>query len=274
MGLISNVVAKVATDLIEDAADNIVVTAAVGTVTAVTGAVAAGVAGVAKGVEVAGKAAVATKNAVVDAKSAVDGFIDNTKDAIDTALEATVGDKDTRHYRKELRYLSKISKNPSVIIQKVDDCGDIFRIYDPEEKLLYKVQGTLSQKEMWLSILNDDDTLVGDVYKSSVTTRAPVFHERKPVNYVVEIMGEQVAVLKTKLSKSKAKSYDIEPFGWIVQDLSQKKDFSLSNEQGVIVHGSKRKGYEVPTYILDFQQQENELAGLLLMLALISRENE
>ena len=61
-------------------------------------------------------------------------------------------------------------------------------------------------------------------------------------------------------------------YGWTVQD--QKKDISISNEQGVIIHASKRKGYDAPTYILDFQQEGDELVSLMLMLILISREFE
>lgn len=272
MGIIADIVTDVATEVIKDTRDKIVVGAVVGAATAVTGAVAAGVAGVAKGVEVVGNAATATKNAVVDAKTSVEGFIDNAGAVVDKALEATVGDKDTRHYRKELRYLSKIAHCPSVIIQKVDDGEDIFRIYDTAEVLLYRVTGDLSKGKYWLSVLDSDDGLVGDIYKSQQTKRAPIFHESRPVNYVVEIMGEQASIMKTKLTKGKAKEYDIEPQGWVVQD--QKNDISLVSAEGIVIHGSRRKGYNVPTYILDFQQEGNELVSLLLMITLIAREFE
>ena len=272
MGIISDIVTDVATEVIKDTRDKLVVGAVVGAATAVTGAVAAGVAGVAKGVEVVGKGVEATKNAVGDAKDFIDSAAEGTRAVVDKALEATVGDKDTRHYRKELRYLSKISKSLGIIIQKVDDGEDIFRLFDTNETPLYKVRGNLTKENYWLSVLDDDDSLVGDIYQSRQAKRAPIFHESRPINYVVEIMGEQVAVMKTKLTKGKAKEYDIEPMGWLVQD--QKKDISLSNDQGIIVHTSKRKGYDAPTYILDFQQEGNELIGLMLMLVLISREFE
>ena len=272
MGIIADIVTDVATEVIKDTRDKLVVGAVVGTATAVTGAVAAGVAGVAKGVEAVGKAAAATKNAVGDAKEFIDSATEGTRAVVDKALEATVGDKDTRHYRKELRYLSKISKSLSIIVQKVDDGEDIFRLFDANEALLYNVRGNLSKDNYWLSVLDDGDSLVGEIYMSRQTKRAPIFHESRPINYVVEIAGEQVAVMKTKLSKGRSKEYDFEPYGWTVQD--QKKDISISNEQGVIIHASKRKGYDAPTYILDFQQEGDELVSLMLMLTLISREFE
>ena len=272
MGIIADIVTDVATEVIKDTRDKLVVGAVAGAVTAVTGAVAAGVAGVTKGVEVVGNAASATINVVNDAKNSVEGFIDSAGTVVDKALEATVGDKDTRHYRKELRYLSKIAHCPSVIIQKTDDGEDIFRIYDTDEVLLYKVTGNLSEDSYWLSVLDGDDGPVGDIYKSQQTKRAPIFHESRPINYVVEIMGEQASIMKTKLTKGKAKEYDIEPQGWVVHD--QKNDISLVSEEGIVIHGSRRKGYDLPTYILDFQQEGNELVSLMLMLALISREYE
>ena len=271
MGIIADIVTDVATEVIKDTRDKLVIGAVVGAATAVTGAVAAGVAGVAKGVEVVGKAAVAAKNAAVDAKDFIDGAAEETRAAVDRALEATVGDKDTRHYRRELRYLSKISHCPGIIIQKVDSEEDIFRIYDTTEVFLYSIRGALTQDDFFLSVVDENDWPVGNIYKSKQTNRAPVFHESRPVNYVVEIMGEQ-AVLKTKLTRGKAKEYDIEPYGWEVQ--AQKKNLSISNEQGVIVHCSKRTGYDAPTYILDFQQEGRESIGLLLMLVLIAREYE
>lgn len=272
MGIIADIVTDVATEVIKDTRDKLVVGAVVGAATAVTGAVAAGVAGVAKGVEVVGNAAAATKNAVADAKTSVEGFIDNAGAVVDKALEATVGDKDTRHYRKEMRYISKIAHCPTVIIQKVDDGEDLFRIFDTGEVLLYRVVGGLSKDKYWLSILDSDGGPVGDIYKSQQAKRAPIFHESRPVNYVVEIMGEQSSLMKTKLSKGKAKEYDIEPQGWIVQD--QKNDISIADEQSIILHASKRKGYDVPTFILDFQREGNELVSMFLMLILISREFE
>ena len=66
MGIIADIVTDVATEVIKDTRDKLVIGAVVGTATAVTGAVAVGVAGVAKGVEAVGRAAAATKNAVGD----------------------------------------------------------------------------------------------------------------------------------------------------------------------------------------------------------------
>ena len=272
MGFISDIVTDVATNVINDTRDKLAVSAIVGAATAVTGAVT----GVVKGVEAAGQAAVATKNAVVDAKNSVEGFIDTaaqgTRAVVDKALEATVGDKDTRHYRRELRYLSKIAHCPNVIVQMVEDEKDIFRIYDAEENLIFRVCGQLYEGDFLLSVFSEENVPVAEIYKTQKTSRGPIFRESKPADYVIALDEEPVAILKTKLTKTKAKEYDVEPMGWT--GLDQKKDISLSNEHGVIIHASRRKGYGMPTYILDFWQEEYQLVSLLLMLTIIAREFE
>ena len=265
MGLIANVITKVATNVVEDAADNLVVSALVGAGTAVVGAAE----GIIKGAEVVG-AAVGT--AVNNARDNVGIIIDGAKDTTEKVLTATVGDKDTRHYKKERRYLSKNSDSTCLIIQKTDVGQELFSIYDPDERVRYYVQGKLSSKNMQFSLLDADRIPVGTVKKTILALRAPVFHESKPANYSIDIDGQYVATLKTKLSTSK-ENYEIEPFGWMIKGSVFKWDFTVFDGENEIVHISKRKGYDSPTYIIDFQHEENEIVGLLVVLTLICREN-
>ena len=263
MGFITKAVARVAANVIEDAADNLVTTAILG---AAAGAV--------KGVEAVGKAAGSTIKSAVEAKTQIDGIVGTTRDTIDKAVSATIGDRDTRHYRREQQYLSSIAHCPGVIIQKVEENDILFRIYDTEENLLYIVIGRLSKKDVWLTVTDESGKLVGAVYKTEASARAPVFHESSPTDYVVEIMGEQVARIKSQLTKSREKSYTFEPDLWQYQETGRGREITICNEDGTLAHLSKRKGYDVPTYILHFEQRDSELVCLLMMLAFISREYE
>ena len=125
---------------------------------------------------------------------------------------------------------------------------------------------------MQFSLLDADRIPVGTVKKTILALRAPVFHESKPANYSIDIDGQYVATLKTKLSTSK-ENYEIEPFGWMIKGSVFKWDFTVFDGENEIVHISKRKGYDSPTYIIDFQHEENEIVGLLVVLTLICREN-
>ena len=99
----------------------------------------------------------------------------------------------------------------------------------------------------------------------------PVFHESSPADYQIEIDGERVATLKTKLSLNQ-ENYEVEPYGWIVKGNILKWDFTVLDGENEIVHISKRKGYDSPTYILDFPNPDHEIIGLLIVLAIICRE--
>ena len=272
MGLITNVIAKVAANVVEDAADNLVVSALVGAGTAVVGAAE----GIIKGAEVVGGAVGTAKqtvgSAVNNARDNVGIIIDGAKDTTEKVLTATVGDKDTRHYKKERRYLATNSDSPCLIIQKTDVGQALFSIYDPDEQARSYVQGKLSSNNMQLSLLDTDHIPVGTVKKTILALRTPVFHESKPANYSIDIDGQYVATLKTKLSANK-ENYEIEPFGWMIKGSVFKWDFTVLDGEKEIVHISKRKGYDSPTYIIDFQHEENEIIGLLVVLTLICREN-
>ncbi len=272
MGLITNVIAKVATNVVEDAADNLAVSALVGAGTAIVGAAE----GIIKGAEVAGNAVGTAKqvvgSAVDNARDNVGIIIDGAKNTTEKVLTATVGDKDTRHYKKEKRYLSKNADSTCLIIQKTDMGQELFSIYNPDETVRYYVQGKLSSNNMQLSLLDANQILVGTVKKTMLALRTPVFHESKPANYSIVIDGQHVATLKTKLSASK-ENYEIEPFGWMIKGSVFKWDFTVFDGEDEIVHISRRKGYDSPTYIIDFQDEENEIIGLLVVLTLICREN-
>lgn len=234
MGLIDKIASAVVTDLIEDAA---------------IGALGATV----KAVETVGKGA-----------EAVTG-------AVNRAVDKTLGDKATRHYRKELKYLSKNPENMHLIIQKTSLKKDIFSIYDTNEEAVFSVHGRLSTAKVNLQLFDSQGDLIGTIKKTAISLRMPVFHESKPADYQIEIDGERVATLKTKLSLNQ-ENYEIEPYGWIVKGNILKWDFTVLDGEDEIVHISKRKGYDSPTYILDFPNPNHEIIGLLIVLAIICRE--
>lgn len=239
MGVFKEIVSRAAANIVEDVAIN----AVVGTADAVSK-------GVQKGVKIA----------------------DSVSSGVSKVVDATLGDRDTRHYRREQKYLSKSPDSTYLIIQKTNMKKDIFSIYDADENIRYYVQGRLSSKNIRLSLLNSDKNPVANVSKTMLSLRMPVFHESKPADYVLEIQGEQVATLKTKLSAT-MENYEIEPYGWTVKGNILKWDFTVNDEDDEIVHISKRKGYDTPTYIIDFPHEKYELIGLLIVLTLICREN-
>ena len=194
-------------------------------------------------------------------------------DSIGSVIDKTLGDKETRHYRKEQKYLSKNSDRTCLIIQKESVKKDIFNVYDINENVKYYVQGRNSsgKGKVNLQLLDANGFLIGTIKKKFMSLRTPVFHENNPADYVIEIGGQQIANLKTKISTNR-ENYEVEPYGWIVKGSILKWDFTVIDGENEIVHISKRRGYDIPTYILDFLDERLELIGLMVVLAIICRE--
>ena len=202
---------------------------------------------------------------------AIDG-VQKGIQAIDDTVGKVVGDKETRHYRREQKYLSKNPDSTYLIIQKGNIHKDIFSIYDSKERVKYYVQGKITKNNINLQLMDSQKQHIGSVKKTFLSLRAPVFHESKPADYSIEIGGMQVATLKTRLSV-KSEDFEIEPYGWIIKGSILKWEFTVNDKDVEIVHISKRKGYDNPTYILDFPNKQHEIIGLLIVLTLICREN-
>lgn len=219
--------------------------------------------------------AISTLAKTVDVVSAVakkgKRITNGVSDGVGRVVESTIGDKETRHYRKEKRYLRKSANSTYLIIQKSNAPNDCFSIYDSDELIKYFAQEKKSSKFFRLSLLGPDMQLLGTVRKTALSIRTPVFHESSPADYLLEIMGEKVGALKTKLSASK-ENYVVEPFGWIIKGNILKWDFTVNNGDEIIAHISRRKGYKNPTFIIDYPKEENEIIGLLIILTLICRE--
>lgn len=193
--------------------------------------------------------------------------------AVDKTVNATIGDKETRHNRKEQRYLSCKKESTCLFIQKINQKKELFSICDISGHEKYYVSGKLSSdpQKVNLALLDKKRCKVASVKKKTFSARTPLFHEKNPADYVIEIGGEQVAVLKTKQSRH-LEDYEIIPYGWVVKGSVLKWDFRVLDGDFELVHISQRSGYSTPTYIIDFPDERHELIGLMIVLTLICRE--
>ncbi len=196
-----------------------------------------------------------------------------TVDGVSRIVDATLGDKETRHNRKEQRYLDKAAEN-ILFIKETGVKKEIFDIYNAEGNVKYYVKGKLPKnaKNVRLTLLDAEKQPIASVAKSILALRTPLFHESDPANYRIEISGEEAGTLKTKWSAA-TEAYEVDPYGWIVKGNFLKWDFSVSDGECQIAHISRRSGYEAPTYIIDFSDEEHELIGLMIVLTLICREH-
>ena len=195
-------------------------------------------------------------------------------DGVNKVIDATLGDKETRHNRKEQKYLAKTVENTHLFIKATAVKNQIFNICDDNDTIKYYVKGKLPKgsKKVRLTLLDAEKEPIANVTKAMIALRNPIFHENDPANYRIEINGEEAATLKTKFSYA-TETYEIIPQNWKVRGNILKWEFGVYDGERQIVHITKRKGYETPTFIIDFDDEEHELLGLMIVLTLICREH-
>lgn len=219
---------------------------------------------------------------VKDALSnAAEGALDVTIKAMDKAgnatetlgniVEKTIGDAATRHYKKEQKYMDSMPGKLHLIIQRGESRRKKFSVYNRNEELMYYVQGKDDGDKVNLHLYNSSNKECGSVKKAMLAVRNPLFHENKPADYLIEERGYKTTTLKTKRVSDREK-YEIQPQGWTIKTKVFQWDFSIMCGEKELIHVSRRKDYDRPTYIIDFEDPKYEILGLLITLTLISRE--
>lgn len=190
---------------------------------------------------------------------------------IGSAIAKHKDNKAAKHYHKEKAYMSKKKDNVCLIIQRMRK--DSFTIFDTDQKVRYYAQGLVSPKNSKpvLQLQVPERKTIGIIRKEKMSNRSAVFHETNPADYLIEANGQQLATIKTVLTTGK-ELYAIDPYGWTITGKRFGGDYSVNNESDVVAHLSKRKGYDVETYILDFPVESQEIIALMTALTIICIE--
>ena len=188
------------------------------------------------------------------------GIIENHKDK-----------KAAKHYQKEQAYISKKGNSVCLIIQRQKK--DRFTVFNADQLILYYVQGYVSPKNSRhvLQLQDSDRNIIGFVRKDKMSQRSAVFHETNPADYQIEANGQQLASVKTVLTTGDD-LYAVEPYGWTITGKRFDGDYNVNNGTDIVAHVSKRKGYDVSTYILDFPNAAQEIIALMIALTIVCIE--
>ena len=193
-------------------------------------------------------------------------------------IDKVFGDKAERLYKREQKYFSENPAKNHLFIQKTKKMENTFNIYDVDGNLKYYVREGMSfetvknYQSVNIKLYDTGNHKIGSVKKNILSLRVPIFHEDDPADYSIDIYGKRVAKLKTKIEKDGWDNYEVVPFSWIVKRNHLKWDFNINNDNWTIAHICKRKGYDLPTFILDIQNDGDELICLLIVLTLICIE--
>ncbi|MCM1309048.1 MAG: hypothetical protein NC223_10660 [Butyrivibrio sp.] len=145
-----------------------------------------------------------------------------------------------------------------LIKQRVFSWTDTYDIYDESGSAKYFVKAEIFTWGHQIHVYAADNREVGGVYQRLF---------RFLPEFEVEIFGRSVGTIKKEFSFFKPR-YNIDYNGWYVEGNFLGWDYEVYDKSRVILHISKELFRWGDTYVLDFENPEDELMGLLLVIAI------
>jgi len=145
-----------------------------------------------------------------------------------------------------------------MIKQRVFSLTDTYDVYDESETPKYFVKSQFLSIGHNIRVYDRNNNEVGAIHQKLLTF-LPKFE--------IEINGTTVGTIQKELSFFKPK-YDIDCNGWKVNGDLFGWDYEVYSGSAAVVHISKEPFHWGDTYMLDFYNPEDEIMGLLLVIAI------
>lgn len=145
-----------------------------------------------------------------------------------------------------------------LIKQRVFSWSDTYDVYDEQGNPKYFVKAEFFSIGHRIHVYRKNGEEIG-VIQQKLLTLMPKFE--------VEIGGRVVGVIEKRFTFFKPK-YEIDYNGWRVEGDFLGWDYDVMNGCSAIMHISKEIFHWGDTYVIDFQNPEDELNGLLLVIAI------
>lgn len=145
-----------------------------------------------------------------------------------------------------------------LIKQRVFSWTDTYDIYDENGEKKYFVKAEFLSLGHQLHIYDKNNCEIGVIHEK-ILTLLPVFE--------IERNGRMVGSIQKKFSLFKPK-YEVDCNGWRVEGDFLGWDYDVYSGCSSIIHISKELLHWGDTYVLHFNDPEDEVMGLLLVIAI------
>lgn len=145
-----------------------------------------------------------------------------------------------------------------LIKQRVFSWSDTYDIYDEEGEVKYFVKAEFLSIGHRLHVFDRNGKELG-IIREKVLTFLPVFE--------IEINGVIKGQIKQQFTLLRAK-YDVDYNGWYVEGDFLGWNYEVYSGSEMVVNITKELLHWGDTYVLSFENPENELEGLFLVLAI------
>lgn len=145
-----------------------------------------------------------------------------------------------------------------LIKQRVFSWTDTYDIYDENENAKYFVKAELFSLGHQIHVYDRNGTEVGAIHQKLMTI-LPKFE--------IEVDGQRVGLIEKEFSFFRPR-YSIDCNGWRVEGDFLGWDYDVMDGCSPTIHITKEFFHWGDTYVIDFANPEDELIGLLLVLAI------
>ena len=146
-----------------------------------------------------------------------------------------------------------------LIKQRVFSWTDSYDVYDENEDAKYFVQAKFLTLGHQIHVYDREGCEVGSIHEK-VLSLMPVFQ--------IVVDGEVQGTIEKRFRLFR-QDYDVDCCGWNVEGDFMGWDYDVYDSDGSpILHISKELFHWGDTYVLDFDREEDELMGLLLVIAI------
>lgn len=145
-----------------------------------------------------------------------------------------------------------------LIKQRVFSWRDSYDIYDEQGNEKYRVKAEAFSLGHQLKVFDKNECQIGTIQQRLITL-LPIFD--------IELNGTHIGTIQKQFSLLTPK-YSIDFNGWQVSGDFMGWDYDVISEDNVIVHISKELLHWGDTYVLDFVHPEDEVMGMILVIAI------
>ncbi|MBO4787691.1 MAG: LURP-one-related family protein [Clostridiales bacterium] len=202
-----------------------------------------------------------------------------SKVAKTVALDAatTVYDKASEKVQKKTeKKIQKYLQDDSAAVQLVvcnsrDTSTKSYCVYDRNKNEKYQIKGKLSSRSPHLTIVDRNGNKLASVKEKRIAFRSPLSLEEDPKDYILEIGGKKIGVIKSQDTRLLRK-FEFCFNHWEVKGNVLKMQYVINNGKEIILTVNDRAPMEMNSdydcYYLDIYRPENELIGLAIATAL------
>lgn len=145
-----------------------------------------------------------------------------------------------------------------LIKQRVFSWSDTYDVYDEQEEVKYFVKGEIFSLGHQIHVYDRNQNEIG-VIRQKLLSLTPQFN--------VEIDNRQIGTIQKKFTFLRPK-YEIDYKGWQVEGDFMGWDYEVRQGNLPVMHITRELFHWGDTYILDFENPQDEITGLLLVIAI------